>query len=131
MRYDTAARNKAAAKLAPVASGGKGQAVTLTGKSRAAYDPATGAAGPASSTDQTGSGLEESYSAREIDGTLILAGDKRFMLSPLDASGAELTPPAPGDVLEYETGARWRIMACEPFSPAGVVIYSTLHLRGL
>lgn len=130
MRYDTAARNKAAAKLAPVERGGKGQVVKLSGKSRAAYDPATGAAGPASTTDQTGSGIEESYSAREIDGTLILAGDKRFMLSPLDANGAELTPPAPGDVLEYETGARWRIMRAEPFAPAGVVVYLTLQLRG-
>lgn len=131
MRYDTAARNKAAAKLAPVASGGKGQAVRLTSKARAAYNPATGAAGPASTTDQTGSGLEESYSAREIDGTLVLAGDKRFMLSPLDADGAELIQPAPGDVVEYETGARWRIMRSEPFAPAGVVVYSILHLRGL
>lgn len=131
MAYDTRARTKAAAKLAPIALGGSGQAVTLTAASGGGYSPATGKRAGQSTAAQTGSGIEDSYSAREIDGSTVLAGDKRFMLSALASDGTALTMPAPGDLLEYGTGARWRIMAAEPYAPAGLAIYAMLHLRGV
>lgn len=131
MRYDLRARARVAAKLAPVSAGGKGQAVTITSASGGSYSPATGKRSGKSSAAQTGSGLEDNYTAREIDGTTIKAGDKQLMLSPIAADGSVLTMPEPGDLLEYETGARWRIMAVAPYAPAGVTVYATLQLRGV
>jgi hypothetical protein len=131
MRYDHRARNTAARMLAPVSTGGKGQAVTITGASAGVYNPATGKTAGGETSSQTGSGLEDAYTAREIDGATIRAGDKRFMLSAKATDGAVLTMPEPGFVLEYESGSKWRIEAVEPYAPAGVAIYAMLQLRGV
>jgi hypothetical protein len=75
------------------------------------------------------SGVEEVYSARDIDGTLIKAGDTRFLLSPLNQAGAEIPEPRTGDTITI--GAKqWRIQAVEPLAPAGLTVMYTLQLRG-
>ena len=131
MRYDTRARNTAAAKLAPISAGGSGQAVTISGAAGGTYNPATGKTTGGSLDVQAGSGIEDTYSSRETDGALVKAGDRRFMLSPKTTDGAVLTMPEPGATLTYESGAAWRIMAVEPYAPAGQAIYAMLHLRGV
>ena len=93
MRYDTRARNTAAAKLAPISAGGSGQAVTISGAAGGIYNPATGKTAGGSLDVQAGSGIEDLYTAREIDGALVRAGDRRFMLSPKTTDGAVLTMP--------------------------------------
>lgn len=131
MDFDQRARETAARMLAPKASGGKGQVVTIRAATHAGYAPATGAASVGSTAFQTGSGIEEAYKSREIDGTTIKAGDKRLMLSPLNSTGGDMTLPAPGDLLQYASGQKWRIIAVEPYAPAGLWVYAYLHLRGV
>lgn len=115
MNYDVEARAKAAAKLAPIARGGKGQAVTITRR--------TG-----SGTVNT-SGLSQAYRSDEIDGTVIQRGDQKMMLSALDEDGEAFDTPAPDDRLVDAAGDPWRIKAVDPFAPAGLAIYYDLQLR--
>jgi len=106
-----------------------GQVVTLTHTVSGAYDPATGTTGADTTTTQTVTGVEEFYSARSIDGTLILAGDKKFHLSPLNAAGAAITPPVAEDKITFADGAVWTIKAVMPVSPAGTPVLFTLQIR--
>lgn len=130
MAYDSNARSRAARKLAPIAQGGKGQAVTLKSQSNGAWDAAT-LTRTVTETSQITSGLEEAYRASQIDGTLIQAGDKKFILSALRSDlSTPLSPePQTGDKLTVG-GRDWLIMAVEPLAPAGLSIMFTLQLRG-
>lgn len=129
MAYDDRARATAARMLAPKASGGKGQTVTLALAGGGTYNPATGGYSGATTTTQTGSGVEMAYSAREIDGETVQRGDVKFMLSPLTTAGAEITTAKVGATLTNAAGVEWRIMAAEPFAPAGLVTHYDLQLR--
>ncbi len=114
--YDLEARDTAAIALAPVSQGGFGQVVQITRGGVAEF--------------QTGSGLEQTYSASSIDGTLILAGDKLFLLSPFNIAGVPITPPEPDlDRIQFADGSTWQIKRVDPLSPAGTVIMFTLQLR--
>jgi hypothetical protein len=114
--FDVRARAAAAAALAPIAQGGSGQVVQISR--------------PGVTEVQIGSGVEETYSARSIDGTLIMAGDKRFLLSPLNDAGAPITPPEPDlDRLTLADGVTWAIKTVEPAQPAGLACMFILQLR--
>ena len=106
-----------------------GQAVTLTHVVSGDYDQATGTTGSGSTTTQTVTGVEEAYSARSIDGTLILMGDKKFHLAPLDTSGAAITPPVAEDKITLADASVWTIKRCEPVSPADTPVLFTLQIR--
>ena len=127
--YDERAQATAARMLAPKASGGKGQTVVLDLATSGAYAPASGTVGAVAGARQTGSGIEEHYRADRIDGRLVLAGDVRFMLSPLATSGEVITTAVPGAVVAYEDGREWAVISTEPFAPAGVLAYTYLQLR--
>jgi hypothetical protein len=127
--YDQRAQAMAARVLAIKSAGGKGQQVTLDVTDQGAYDPTTGATGTGSITRQTGSGIEEHFRASQIDGSLIMVGDVRFMLSPLTTDGAVITTAVVDALLEYPDGRKWRVKGAEPFSPAGTLVYTMLHLR--
>lgn len=129
MAYDDRAQAMAARVLAPKASGGKGQQVTLDVVDQGAYDPTTGATGTGSITRQTGSGIEEHFRSSQIDGSLIMVGDVRFMLSPLSTDGELITTAVVDALLEYPDGRKWRVKGTEPFAPAGTLVYTMLHLR--
>jgi hypothetical protein len=105
-----------------------GQSVTITKPGAGTYDNATGVNTPAASTTQTGLAIEEAYKAHEIDGTLVKVGDKKLMLSPLNAAGAVLTAPLVGHSVTVG-GVVYRIMSVEPYSPGGTVLYIILQLR--
>lgn len=106
-----------------------GQTVTLTHVVSGSYDPATGTTGADTTTTQTVTGVEEAYSARSIDGTLILMGDKKFHLAPLNTSGTAITPPVAEDKLTLADGMVWTIKAVEPVSPAGTPVLFTMQIR--
>lgn len=127
--YDDRAQATAARMLAPKASGGKGQQVTLDLVDQGAYDPTTGATGTGSITRQTGSGIEEHFRSSQIDGSLIMVGDVRFMLSPLTTDGDLITTAVVDALVEYPDGRKWRVKGAEPFAPAGTLVYTILHLR--
>lgn len=115
--------------LAPKASGGKGQTVMIDLATSGSYAPASGTVGALAASRQVGSGIEEHYRADRIDGRLVLAGDVRFMLSPLATGGEVITTAVPGAVVAYEDGREWTVISTEPFAPAGVLAYTVLQLR--
>jgi hypothetical protein len=104
-----------------------GQNFTVTAVTSGAYSPSTGAA-TTSATTQTAVGIEELYKAREIDGTLIKAGDRRLLISPRNSAGAALTTPSVGHTVTLD-GEPWRIERVEPLQPGGTVVAIYLHLR--
>lgn len=106
-----------------------GQAVTVTRSVPGSYDPATGGVGSPTVTTQDCLAVEDAYRAREIDGTLIRAGDKRLMLSPAVVTGAAVTAPETTDTVTFADGSVWAIKAVEPLSPGGTALLYTLQLR--
>jgi hypothetical protein len=59
-----------------------GQSLTITSKSVGAYDPATGAS-IVTGTTKTGIGAIFDYGTKDIDGQLVLQGDKKLILSQI------------------------------------------------
>lgn len=106
-----------------------GQPVTLTHSVPGAYDTETGTSAAATVTTQACLGVEEAYSARSIDGTLILAGDKKLMLSVETTAGTAVTAPAVEDTVTFADASVWTIKAVEPLSPGGTALLYTLQLR--
>lgn len=102
---------------------GKGQAVTITHTTQGSYDPATGAITNTSST-QSGYGATFEYSTQAVDGTLIVAGDKKLLLSALNAAGTILTAPSIGDTLSIGG----TITSVKPLSPAGTTVLYECNL---
>lgn len=127
--YDLRAQQTAHRSLKPKSQGGKGQEVTLKSGTPGAYIPATGTSAPSTPAIQRGCGIELAYKASEINGTQILRGDKKFMLSALGVDGLPITMPKVGSHLVYATGARFRVEGVDPDSPAGTPVYAYVQLR--
>lgn len=115
--------------LALVDDGGKGQAITITARAPGARNADTGVR-TVTPTAHIGSGIERSYTAREIDGTVIQRGDKKFMLSPLKSDGTVMPIPTTKDQATLG-GKSWTIESVDARTPAGEFIYAYLQLRGI
>lgn len=132
--YDVRARATAARLLAPISQGGKAQAITLTHTAPRAYDTAAGTTTPVVTT-QTGSGVVFEYNTfirsgiRNEPGSMVQAGDKQLLLSPLKADGTALTAPQVNDTASV-AGVVYTITAVAPLSPAGTPIYFECNIRG-
>jgi len=102
-----------------------GMSMTLARASSSSptYDTATGVATPVSPVSYTVTGAKFDYAAREIDGTLIQAGDQRVYLS---TTGAVL--PLPGDTLTIGS-AVFRVMRAGSISPAGTDLLYDVQVR--
>lgn len=74
-------------------------------------------------------GLEEAYSDKAIDGTLIKAGDVMLHLAPTDTSGAAVAPPKPTVDRIAMGGKTWVIVRVMPVQPADHLVMTTLQLR--
>ncbi|MDQ0462626.1 hypothetical protein QO010_000374 [Caulobacter ginsengisoli] len=98
-----------------------GQAVTISRTAPGAYDTATGTNGPPTVLSWTVAGLEEAYDSRLIDGTLILAGDRRLLVEP--------GPFAVEDAVIMADGTTGTVKAVTPFSPGGTALYVELRVR--
>ncbi len=134
-RFDIEERLSAAQDLAPVEQGGSGQLVRINTPAEGVIDPQTDLITGGSAVVQIGSGMEEAYSAHSIDGTLILAGDRKFMLAALrfDAAGGitsiAMTAPVPNRDSLTKADGTWSIKRVDALSPAGIAIFYTLQLR--
>ncbi len=108
---------------------GKGQSVTLKHVIPGEYVPGEGIVNTLSL--QYGTGAITEWDTRQVDGTLILIGDKRLLLSPLNTAGGALTAPVLGDTVTDAAGVVYTLVA--PFktiSPAGTVVLFDVNLRG-
>lgn len=127
--YDVRAREAAHRGLKPKSQGGKGQAVKLLPAGHGPYDPSSSTAAASAGAGQDCCGIELAYTAKEIDGTKILASDRKFMMSALSVKGEPIVAPVPGQRLQYADGKSRKVEAVEAFQPAGLAIYYFLQLR--
>ena len=107
----------------------KGQAVTITRQSSGTYDTTTGAAA-VTTTTQSGYGAILDYADKNIDGTLILSGDKQLLLSAVNSAGTALTAPEVNDTVTDAASAVRTITRIKTLSPAGTTILYDCNLRG-
>lgn len=135
--YDIEARADAEEMLALIADDGFGQVIVLSRTTTGAYDTSTGKPG-VTSTTQTGSGVVLEYSTftragvQNTPGSLIQAGDRQLLLSPVDANGQPLNPPpAVDDLVTLADGTTYTVTSAAPLSPAGTPIYFDCNLRGV
>ena len=103
-------------------------------------------------TDYVAWALELQYNMRDIDGTVILSGDRRFMVAALDTTGSAIPLFTTGDKFVVGTGtlqldgtwlldgsedldgqrdavAPLRIINVSPFQPGDTVIYYEVQAR--
>lgn len=121
------------AEMAAVADellGEFGQAVTITrdGDGEATRDEDTLVVTPPTPVTQIGTGVELGYTAREINGTSILAGDGKMQLSPFAADGTAMTAAVVGATITIGSVVR-RIITAEPYSPGETVLYIIVQHR--
>ncbi|OEZ92196.1 hypothetical protein JAB9_47630 [Janthinobacterium sp. HH107] len=107
----------------------KGGIVVLRHVVTGVYDPDLGAA-PTTSADYEGTGVKIAYEAENIDGTLILVGDQKLLLSPLQRNGQAMPAPTAADLVLFG-GASYTVKSVETTAPVDVAVLHTLQLRGL
>ena len=107
----------------------KGGIVVLRQVVIGVYDPDLGMA-PSITTDYEGTGVKIAYEAENIDGTLILAGDQKLLLSPLQRNGQAMPAPTAADLVLFG-GASYTVKSVETTAPVDVAVLHTLQLRGI
>lgn len=123
-------RGKALAKkMLAARPKGKGLTLSLIKREVGAYDPVEGGQTEVKTT-YSGSGLRSSYDEADVDGTYILQGDVRILLSPVLQSGADTPHPSTNDVIEFD-GSRYSIIGIRAWNFAGVDCGWSLQCRGL
>lgn len=90
---------------------------TPTGPS---YDPT-----PGTPTDDPARFVITAYEARDVDGTRILATDKKALVAP----GSLPSAPALSDKLVEADGTEWHIVGVETLRPAETTLLYTCQLR--
>ena len=108
---------------------GKGQVVTLSRQTAGEYNPETGIT-PVVVTTQTGTGAIFDYADQNIDGVLILSGDKQLLLSAVNSTGTALTAPLVNDTVTAGGMVR-TITRIKALSPAGTTVLFDCNLRGV
>ena len=106
---------------------GKGQLMTLTRQSAGTYG-VSNATATVTTTTQTVYGAVFPYADKNIDGTLIKAGDKQLLLAALDAAGAALTAPVVNDTVTIDSVV-YTITQIKPLSPAGTTVIFDCNIR--
>lgn len=98
--------------------------VTVVTKGIAAYDTDTGSV-TSTNTTQTTNGVIVDYESKDVDGTLILRGDKRLLLSPI---GITTIKP---DAKVTLSGISYNVISVNETNPAGVPLVYDLQIRGV
>jgi hypothetical protein len=100
-----------------------GAPVTLSTQAGASFDPITGVPiTPSEPVTISGIGAKFAYKSGEINGTTIIMGDCKYLLSTRQT-------PLIGMVVVL-AGEAWRVIAADPLAPAsGVIVLWTLQLR--
>lgn len=102
-----------------------GQPVTLLKPGDTTHDVDAGVPVVVPGSEYHGWGVEDQYESGVIDGTLILATDRRFYISP-DLG----TIPENGDVLVLDdSGESLRVLRSKPIKPAGIVVLHDVQIR--
>lgn len=123
--YDRA-KASAARNLAPRSQGGKGLELTLRRTVQGEYDPDTGVS--ETITDYAGSGLRENYKAEDIDGSLIKAGDVKFLVSPVLLNGTDMPQPETQDKILFD-GETYTVQRVDPWDYAGLAVGFAVQAR--
>ena len=108
---------------------GKGQILTLTKVTAGTYNPATGAMTGTTTSTQTAYGAIFDYGAKQIDGTLIKAGDKQLLLSAFKTDGTALTAPVLGDTVSIGGVVYTLVEPLKTVGPAGITVIYEANLR--
>lgn len=108
---------------------GKGQSLTLTKVTAGTYNPATGGFTGAGTSTQTAYGAIFDYGTKQIDGTLIKAGDKQLLLSAFNTDGAALTAPVLGDTVTISSVVYTLVEPLKTVGPAGITVIYECNLR--
>ena len=108
---------------------GKGQSLTLTKITAGPYNPATGGFTGAGTSTQTAYGTILDYETKQIDGTLIKAGDKQLLLSAFKTDGAALTAPVLGDTVSIGGVTYTLVEPLKEVNPAGTTVMYECNLR--
>ena len=108
---------------------GKGLGLVLRKKTVGEYNPETGGQ-EVVWADASGSGLRTNYRQEDIDGTYILQGDTRILLSPTALDGSDIPEPSTNDVIMFD-GSEYNIIRVGPWNFAGVSCGYELQCRGL
>jgi len=108
---------------------GKGQTLTLTKVTAGTYNPATGAMTGATTSTQTAYGAVFDYGTKQIDGTLIKAGDKQLLLSAFKTDGTALTAPVLGDTVSIGGVVYTLVEPLKTVGPAGITVIYEANLR--
>lgn len=108
---------------------GKGLGLVLRKKTVGEYNPETGGQDVVW-TDASGSGLRTNYRQEDIDGTYILQGDTRILLSPTALDGSDIPEPSTNDVILFD-GSEYNIIRVGQWNYASVSCGYELQCRGL
>ena len=123
--YDRA-KALATRMLAPRSKGGKGLELVLRRETLGEYDPDAPQA--PSELVLNGSGFREEYDNKYIDDTLIVRGDVKLLVSPVQLSGADMPAPLSNDRIEFD-GTTYTVIAVGPWSYAGLAVGFELQVR--
>jgi hypothetical protein len=108
---------------------GKGQSITLTKVTAGTYNPATGAMTGTTTSTQTAYGAIFDYGAKQIDGTLIKAGDKQVLISAFKSDGSALTAPVLGDTVTIGGVTYTLVEPLKTVGPAGITVIYEANIR--
>lgn len=101
-----------------------GQKVTITRKVQGSYNASTSSRTITTSTQTNVDAVVEEYKQREIDGTMIQAGDIKMHLPALGVN-----QPSNNDVITTADSTSYTIKNVNVISPSGSPIMYTLQLR--
>lgn len=123
--YDRA-KALATRMLAPRSKGGKGLELVLRRETLGEYDPDAPQA--PSELVLNGSGFREEYDNKYIDDTLIVRGDVKLLVSPVQLSGADMPVPLSNDRIQFD-GTTYTVIAVGPWNYAGLAVGFELQVR--
>jgi len=123
--YDRA-KGLATRMLAPRSKGGKGLELVLRRETLGEYDPDAPSA--PSELVVNGSGFREEYDEKYIDGTLIVRGDVKLLVSPVQLNGADMPLPLSNDRIQFD-GTAYTVIAVGPWNYAGLAVGFELQVR--
>ena len=123
--YDRA-KATATRMLAQRSKGGKGLELVLRRETLGEYDPDNPQ--PPGELVLNGSGFREEYDDKYIDGTLIVRGDVKLLVSPVQINGADMPLPLSNDRIQFD-GATYTVIAVGPWNYAGLAVGYELQVR--
>ncbi|WP_421560829.1 MULTISPECIES: hypothetical protein [unclassified Pseudomonas] len=123
--YDRA-KALATRMLAPRSKGGKGLELVLRRETLGEYDPDAPSA--PSELVVNGSGFREEYDNKYIDGTLIVRGDVKLLVSPVQLAGEDMPTPLSNDRIQFD-GTTYTVIAVGPWNYAGLAVGFELQVR--